>query len=79
MLKLIKNFNSKSKGYWYIPDNRDPGMIEIDEVSGAVRIVFESTYNKELSYPYFANKACGFVKQMLDQGKLPDEKFFAWG
>lgn len=79
MLKLIKIFNSNSKGYWYIPDNRDPGMIEIDEKTGEVKVVVESNYDKELGYPYFANKARGLVKQMLDAGELPDEKAYAWG
>ena len=31
MLKLIKIFNSDILGYWYIPENGDPGMIEINE------------------------------------------------
>lgn len=79
MLKLIKIFNSKSKGYWYIPENRDPGMIEIDERTGEVTVVIESNYDKELGYPYYANKARGAVKQMLDKGELPNEKSFAWG
>lgn len=79
MLKLIKIFNSNSKGYWYIPENSDPGMIEIDEKTGEVKIAIESTYDKELGYPYFANKAKGIVKQMWDRRELPDEKFFAWG
>ena len=79
MLKLIKIFNSKSKCYWYIPENRDPGMIEIDERTGEVTVVIESNYDKELGYPYYANKARGAVKQMLDRGELPNEKSFAWG
>lgn len=79
MLKLIKIFNSKSKGYWYIPDGKDPGMIEIDEKTGEVTIVVQSNYDIELGYPYFANKARGIVKQMWDSGELPDEKFLAWG
>ncbi|HEL1603159.1 TPA: hypothetical protein TXL59_001473 [Streptococcus suis] len=79
MLKLIKIFNSNSKGYWYIPENRDPGMIEIDEKTGEVTVAIESSYDKELGYPYFANKAKGIVKQMWDRQELPDEKFFAWG
>ncbi|HEM3705959.1 TPA: hypothetical protein U1C94_002334 [Streptococcus suis] len=79
MLKLIKIFNSNSKGYWYIPENSAPGMIEIDEKTGEVKIAIESTYDKELGYPYFANKAKGIVKQMWDKQELPDEKFFAWG
>ena len=79
MFKLIKIFNSKSKGYWYIPENRDPGMIEIDERTGEVTVVIESNYDKELGYPYYANKARGAVKQMLDRGELPNEKSFAWG
>ncbi|MER0123453.1 hypothetical protein ABPH35_07120 [Streptococcus sp. ZJ93] len=79
MLKLIKIFNSNSKGYWYIPENRDPGMIEIDVNTGDVSIVIESNYDKELGYPYYAYKARAAVKQMWDSGEMPDEKFFAWG
>lgn len=79
MLKLIKIFNSNTTGYWYIPENRDPGMIEIDVTTGEVTVSIESSYDKELGYPYFANKARGTVKQMWDKGELPDEKFFAWG
>ncbi len=37
MLKLIKIFNSSILGYWYIPENRDPGLIEIDEQTGESR------------------------------------------
>ena len=54
-------------------------MIEIDERSGEVTVVIESNYDKELGYPYYANKARGAVKQMWDKGELPSEKFFAWG
>ncbi|WP_233340679.1 hypothetical protein [Streptococcus sp. 121] len=79
MLKLIKVFNSNTNGYWYIPENRDPGLIEIDEVTGEVTIALESSYDQELGYPYFASIARGKVKQMWDQQDLPDEKFFAWG
>ena len=42
MLKLIKIFNSSILGYWYIPENRDPGMIEIDEQTGEVTVAIES-------------------------------------
>ncbi|TWS95314.1 MULTISPECIES: hypothetical protein [unclassified Streptococcus] len=79
MLRLIKIFNSNSKGYWYIPENKAPGMVEIDEKTGEVVVAIESTYDTELGYPYFANKARGVVKQMWDSGELPDEKFLAWG
>ena len=41
MLKLIKIFNSSILGYWYIPENRDPGMIEIDEQTGEVTVAIE--------------------------------------
>ena len=34
MIRLIKIFNSSILGYWYIPENRDPGLIEIDEQTG---------------------------------------------
>ena len=64
MLKLIKIFNSSILGYWYIPENRDPGMIEIDEQTGEVTVAIESNYDKELEAPYYANKARGAVKQM---------------
>lgn len=79
MMKLIKIFNSNSKGYWYIPENRDPGMIENNEKTGDVLVVVESSYDKELGYPYYANRAKGYVKQMWDKQELPDERFFAWG
>ena len=78
MLKLIKIFNSSILGYWYIPENRDPGLIEIDEQTGEVTVVIESNYDKELGYPYYANKARGAVKQMLDKGKLLSEKSLTW-
>ena len=78
MLKLIKIFNSGILGYWYIPENRDPGMIEIDEQTGAVTVAIESNYDKELGAPYYANKARGAVKQMWDRGELPSEKSFTW-
>ncbi|CIN45153.1 Uncharacterised protein [Streptococcus pneumoniae] len=54
-------------------------MIEIDECTGEVTVVIESNYDKELGYPYYANKARGAVKQMWDRGELPSEKSFAWG
>lgn len=78
MLKLIKIFNSSRKGYWYIPENRDPGMIEIDESTGEVTIVIESSYDKELGYPYYANRARGSVKQMWEKDEMPDEKLLVW-
>lgn len=78
MLKLIKIFNSSMLGYWYIPENRDPGMIEIDENTGEVKVIIESNYDRELSYPYYANKARAAVKRMWDKGELESEKFFIW-
>lgn len=53
-------------------------MIEIDELTGEVTVAIESNYDKELGYPYYANKARGAVKQMLDRGELPNEKSFIW-
>ena len=41
MLKLIKIFNSTVLGYWYIPENKDPGLIEIDSKTGKVIISIE--------------------------------------
>lgn len=78
MLKLIKIFNSSILGYWYIPENRDPGMIEIDEQTGEVTVAIESNYDKELGAPYYANKDRGAVKRMWDSGELPSEKSFTW-
>ena len=78
MLKLIKILNYSILGYWYIPENRDPGMIEIDERNGEVTVVIEQNYDKELGYPYYANKARGAVKQMLDKGELLSEKSLTW-
>ena len=78
MLKLIKIFNSDILGYWYIPENGDPGMIEINEQTGEVIISIESNYDTELGCPYYANKARVAVKQMLDRGELLSEKYFTW-
>lgn len=83
MLKLLKIINSSSKGYWYIPEDSSPGLIEIDEKTGKVTIVIVSPYDVELGYPYYANKARGAIKRMWDKEKkidnMPDEKFYAWG
>lgn len=79
MLKLIKITNSELQGYFYIPENSTPGIIGVDTVTGEVFVSVESTYDIDLGYPYYANKARGLVKQMMDSGELPDEKFYAWG
>ena len=78
MLKLIKILNSTILGYWYIPENKDPGLIEINKKTGEVIISIESNYDKELGYPYYANKARGEVKKMLDEGNLVVEKTINW-
>ena len=49
MIKFVKIFNSKSTGYWYYPENNTaPGMIEINEKTGNVDVVVESTLDQEL-------------------------------
>ena len=53
-------------------------MVEIDEQTGEVTVAIESNYDKELGYPYYAKKARGVVKQMLDKGELLSEKSFTW-
>lgn len=79
MLQLIKIFNSRIQGYWYIPENKTPGIVEYDEVSGVVNVVILSSYDVELGAPYYANKAKSAVLRMLEDGNFPDNKFFAWG
>lgn len=77
MIKLEKIKHSKSKGYFYHPENTDDvGMIEIkgDEVVVAV----ESNRDKELGVPYYANKARAEVLRLLKAGQLVDEKLLAW-
>lgn len=78
MLKLIKILNSTILGYWYIPENKDPGLIEINKKTGEVIISIESNYDKELGYPYYANKARCEVKKMLDEGSLVTERTINW-
>lgn len=78
MLKLIKILNSTILGYWYIPENKDSGLIEINKKTGEVIISIESNYDKELGYPYYANKARGEVKKMLDEGSLVTERTINW-
>lgn len=78
MLKLIKIFSSTILGYWYIPENKDPGLIEINSETGEVIVSIESNYDKELGYPYYANKARGEVKKMLDEGNLVTEITINW-
>lgn len=66
MLKLIKIFNSTVLGYWYI------------RKTGKVIISIESNYDKELGYPYYANKARGEVKKMLDEENLVAKRTINW-
>jgi len=79
MIKFVKIFNSKSNGYWYYPeDNNVPGMIEINEKTGDVDVVVESTLDQELGYPIYANKAKSYVKRLFDSGDMPDEEYLVW-
>ena len=78
MLKLIKIFNSTILGYWYIPENKDPGLIEINSETCEVIVSIESNYDKELGYPYYANKARGEVKKMLDEENLVAKRTINW-
>lgn len=79
MIKFVKIFNSKSTGYWYYPENNNtPGMIEINEKTGDVEVVIESTLDQELGYPIYANKAKGYVKRLFDSGEMPDEELLVW-
>lgn len=77
MLELRKIFNSSRVGYWYLPNGKDPGLIEIDTSTGEVYITILSDYDKELGCSYYGNKAKGTVKQLWDKDKnnLPDEKY----
>ena len=65
MLKLTKIINSTVLGYWYIPEKE-------------VIISIESNYDKELGYPYYANKARGEVKKMLDEENLVAKRTINW-
>ena len=79
MIKFVKISNSKSKGYWYYPENNNvPGMIEVNEKTGDVNVVVESTLDQELGNPIYANKARTYVKRMFDSGKMPDEESLVW-
>ena len=79
MIKFVKISNSKSKGYWYYPENNNvPGMIEVNEKTGDVNVVVESTLDQELGYPIYANKARTYVKRLFDSGKMPDEESLVW-
>ena len=77
MIKLEKIKHSKSKGYFYHPENTDDvGMIEIK--GDKVIVAVESNRDKELRAPYFANKARAEVLRLLKAGHLVDEKLLAW-
>ena len=79
MIKFVKISNSKSKGYWYYPENNNaPGIIEINEKTGDVNVIVESTLDQELGYPIYANKAKAYVKRLFDSGKIPDEESLVW-
>ena len=81
MLKLIKIFNSSILGYWYIPENRDPGMIEIDEQTGEVTVAIESNYDKELGAPIMQIRLveqwsrCGIEENYQARNHLPGGNF----
>ena len=77
MIKLEKIKHSKSKGYFYHPENTDDvGMIEIK--GDKVIVAVESNRDKELGAPYFANKARAEFLRLLKAGHLVDEKLLAW-
>lgn len=79
MIKFVKISNSKSKGYWYYPENNNtPGMIEINEKTGDVNVIVESALDQELGYPIYTNKARAYVKSLFDSGKIPDEESLVW-
>lgn len=79
MLKLVRMKNTEKICYFYFPEGRtEPGIIEIDKNNQAV-VIQESTYDKEVGAPFFANKARAYVQRMWDSNNLLDEKLFAWG
>ena len=76
---MLKFLIQKSTGYWYYPENNTaPGMIEINEKTGNVDVVVESTLDQELGYPIYANKAKAYVKRLFDSGEMPDEESLVW-
>lgn len=79
MIKFVKISNSKSKGYFYYPENDNvPGIIEINKKTGDVDVVVESALDQELGYPIYANKAKVYVKKLFDSGKNPEEESLIW-
>lgn len=77
MIKLEKIKHSKSKGYFYHPENKeDVGMIEI--IGNDAVIVVEANRDKELGVPYYANKARAEVLRLMKSGDLVDSKILAW-
>ena len=79
MIKLKRIVNAKSNGYFYFPENKtEPGMIEINLSTGEVYIAEESSYDKELGVPYYANKALSEVKRLVKTNNLVNEKVLAW-
>ena len=51
MLKLIKIFNSSILGYWYIPENRDPGLIEMMSALVKLQLLSSQIMIKNLGHP----------------------------
>lgn len=77
MIFLKKNIDSKGISYFYFPEGReDYGVIEVEDKN--VIIKSESKADKELEYPYYANKARLEVLNMLKTDNYEDEKFIIW-
>lgn len=77
MIFLRKNIDSKGISYFYFPEGReDYGVIEVKEKN--VIIKSESNADKELGYPYYANKARLEVLNMLKNENYEDKKFLIW-
>lgn len=77
MIFLKKNCDSKGVSYFYFTEGReDYGVIEVKEKN--VIIKSESNADKELGYPYYANKARIEVLNMLKTDNNEDEKFIIW-
>lgn len=77
MIFLKKNIDSKGISYFYFPEGReDYGVIEVKGQN--VIIKSESNTDKELEYPFYANKARIAVLNMLKNDNYENEKYIIW-
>ena len=79
MIRLKRVVKAESNGYFYFPENKtEPGIIEIDSNTGEVYIAEESSYDKKLGVPYYANRALSEVQRLVQADNLVNEKVLVW-